>query len=130
MFDIWGNLTEPIYDAWLHAVVYYKYTTYRKYPIDLWENVCDWMSGKSKAYILDWTIGRVRQYTNLNQSCPLEGAIYLKLNNISIEHFVIEPLMPSGRYRADLNITGPNRRNVLLLSKIFFSISDHRIEQV
>lgn len=127
--DFQINLTEPVHDIWVHTVFYHKYNTYQKFPIDLWENVCDWLAGKSKSYVLDWTIGRVRRFANLNHPCPYEGLVYLKINNVSIDKFPIEPLLPSGRYRMDVNFTEGNRKKTYVESKFFFSISDHRIEQ-
>lgn len=115
---------------WVHTVFYYKYAyTYQKYAIDLWENMCDWLGKKTKSYLLDWTIGRAQRYTNINHSCPYEGVVYLKADNISIKQFPIEPLLPSGRYRMDINITEGNRKTSIFVGKVFFSISDHRIEQ-
>lgn len=119
-------LKEPLYDAWLHTVVNYKYTTYRKYAIELWENMCSWISGRSRSFVLDWSIGKVLKYTNLNHSCPYIGHVYCKIDNISTNHFPIEYLLPSGRYRVDLNVTEGDRKTVLVMAQLFLSISDHR----
>lgn len=116
----------------MHTVFYHKFSyTYQKYAIDLWENMCDWLAKKTKSYSLDWTIGRVRRqrYTNINHPWPYEGVVYVKIDNISIQQFPIEPLLPSGRYRMDIDITEANRKTTIFVSQVFFSISDHRIEQ-
>lgn len=123
--DVHGNLSETVHDAWVNAVFYYKYDTYQKYAINLWENLCDWFSGKTQSHILDWTIGRVQRFTNVNHTCPYyEGYKYIQIDNISMEAFPLEPLMTAGRYRIDLSLTGENRSNVYFLGKLFISVSD------
>lgn len=127
-FDIVGNLTRPLRRAWLHAVAYYRYTNYQKYALDLWEDLCGWLDGKKKSYILDWTVKRVQDYTNVNHPCPIEGHVFVKTDNISLDKFTTEPLLPSGRYRLDVNFTEGKKGNVLLMAKMFVSVSDHRVE--
>lgn len=126
---IWTNISQPIHDAWIHTVFNYRYKTYQKYAIDLWENACSWIKGLGKSYILDWTVKKLLKNTNYNHPCPYVGHTYIKINNISMSQFPLEPLMPSGQYRLDFNVTEGNRSHVLFIAKIFFSISDNRIER-
>lgn len=130
-FDVRGNLSEPIYDFWVHTVGYYKFNqfSYQRFAVDFWDNGCDWLANKTKSYAFDWTIGRVLQYSNINHTCPYDGQIFLKINNVSIHHFAVEPLVPSGRYRVDANVTDGNRKKVLAMASAYFSVSDHRIER-
>lgn len=124
-------MTRPIRTAWIHGIFYHKFNglVYQKFPIDLWENLCDWISGKKQAYILEWTFGRILNYTNFNHPCPFFGYYYIFANNISIDHFVVEPLLPSGRYRIDVDFmykqTDRLPENAF---QIYFSVSDHRLE--
>lgn len=131
--DLHWNLTRPVHDAWIHGTWYYKFNglTYNRFPIDLWENLCDWLSGKSKSYLLDWTIGRAINYSNMNHSCPYHGYVFLKVDNMSVNNFPFEPetLIPSGRYRVDLDFTEGNRVPIGN-AKLYFSVSDHRLEVV
>lgn len=127
---VWSNITAPVNDAWIHTVFNYRYNTYQKYAIDLWENACSWVSGKGKSYILDWTVKKLLKNTNFNHPCPYNGHTFININNISVSRLPLEPIMPAGRYRMDFNVTEGNRSNVLFISKIFFSISDNRIERV
>lgn len=127
----WANLTEPIHDAWFHIVFYYRWnpTTYNKFPIDIWENVCNWLDG-GKSYILDWIGGNIIKYSNLNHSCPYESQeLYLKADNLSINTFIIDQFMPSGRFRIDGSITDGNKSRIFVKGQLFFSVSDHRIEK-
>lgn len=125
------NLTKPIYDVWLHSVFYYRFNglTYKKFPIDLWENGCGWLAGTTKSWILDWTVGKVLNYSNLNHPCPYEGNVYLKVDSVPVSNFVIDQFLPAGKYRIDYYCTNGNRSDVLFSSHMFMSVSDNRIEQ-
>lgn len=129
--NVWANLSEPLHDAWFHAVYYYRFNrmTYQKFPIDLWENICSWIGNKTKSYILDWTFGKVLQYSNINHTCPYQGEVFVKVNNISISKFPFEQFLPAGKFRIDINITSGNRKIVFAMTQLFISISDNRIEQ-
>lgn len=128
--DIVGNLNRPLHDIWIHSVTFYKYNTYTKYPIDLWENMCTWLSGRGRSYLLQWSLAKIQKFTNLGHACPYQGLIYLKVKNFSIHTLPFEPLIPSGRYRLDINVTDGSRKLTVFMGKLFFSVSDHRIEQV
>lgn len=127
---IWidGNLTQPLYEARAHYILYYKYNTYQKYAIELREDICGWLNGTKHSYFMDWTVKKVINYSNFNHSCPYMGNVFLKVKNISIDRFPFEPLIPSGRYRLDFNLTETNKKNVFM-AKLYFSVSDYRIEQ-
>lgn len=116
--------------AYFHFEGYRKYNYYQKYGGQHWEDVCGWLAGKEKAFILDWTLKKVMNYTNINHPCPLEGYIYLKYKNISVDHFPFEQLMPSGRYRLDVNLTESKKENnFIAMLRLYMSVSDLRIEQ-
>lgn len=144
------NFSEPVYDFWLHSVFNFRFNRmiYQKFPIDLWvlkshllcififvlnnnclqENICGWMNHSTKSYIMDWTFGKVLQFSNLNRPCPLVY-LYLKFENISMSHFPIPQFLPSGQFRVDHYITGGNRKDVWVVMQSFMSISDTRVEQ-
>lgn len=132
-FDLAANITKPMTGAYMHLVAYYKYNTYRRIAVNHWEDGCGWLNGTAKSFFLDWTLKRVQNYigadTNINHPCPYEGYTYLKINNISVDHFPLEPLMPSGRYRLDINITESDKKTSIFSAKLYMSVSDHRIEQ-
>lgn len=77
----WVNLSVPTYDAWVHTVYYYRFNklTYAKFPIDLWENACNWLAKSSKSYILDWTMG-VGEATSIYQ---YESHVPIRWTNLS-----------------------------------------------
>lgn len=127
--NFWVKSSEPIYDAWLHSVFYFRFNrmTYQKFPIDLWENICSWCNNSAKSFMLDWSFGKILQYSNVHHACPYVY-VYLKVDNISMSHFSIEQLLPAGRFRVDHNITSGNRKEVLFSVQMFLSVSDNRIE--
>lgn len=124
------NFSQPIHDCWVHFVSYYRYnpTSYQKFPVNLWENPCDWLKGK-KSWLLDWSVKRVLKYTNINHPCPYDGHVYFKADNISTNIFNIEQLIPAGRYRIDAFLTDGSKTNVLAKGQLYFSVSDVRVER-
>lgn len=85
---------------------------------------------KHKSYLLQWSLGKLQQFSNVNHPCPYNGTVYTKINSISDRELQFEPLVPSGRYRIDVNVTNENRKIPLFIGQVFFSVSDHRIELV
>lgn len=131
--DFRWNMTKPVYDSWLHGSVYHKFNgiTWAKFPIDLWEDMCAWISGKRKAYILDWTFGKILKYTNFNHSCPFYGYYIIDVKNISMEHFDVEQLLPSGQYRLDLEFTQQQGGgDPYTAFSVYFSVTEYRLEIV
>ncbi|KAG4071264.1 hypothetical protein HA402_003968 [Bradysia odoriphaga] len=137
----WSNLkidselifSRPIRNIWLHAVCYYKFNgiVYNKFPIDLWENVCDYADGKRKnTFFLDWWVARVIRFSNFNHPCPYSN-ISVKTNNVSLDEIFSfdKSIFPSGRYRVDLSITEDDRIPFLKMA-IFGSNSEHDLEKI
>lgn len=131
--DLHGNLTIPTDDAWVHVVFYHKFNgiTYSKFPIDIWENLCDYLAGRrEKTFGMNWLLTPVLKYANFNHPCPLQGLLSIKADNISIDIFAFElSLMPSGKYRIEVSFTGGDRVPGFEY-KMYGSISDHRLEMV
>lgn len=91
------NFTQPVEKALMHIVLHHKYNTYQVFAINLWEDVCSWMSRIKKSYYLDWTLNRIFNIhnlsinnTNINHLCPYEGYVYVQINNISVDQFPFE----------------------------------------
>lgn len=134
-FQFQANLTERVNSAWGHVVVYKQYSSnvWRKFVIDLWENLCGWFNGTAKSWVLDVSLRFVLRHsntkTNINRTCPLHvGYYYIKNDNMSLDIFKTEQLLPSGRYRAD--ISGHKTKNSpwLVRATLYVSVSDHRVE--
>lgn len=127
------NFSEPMNDLWLHGVFYYRYNahSYRKFPIDVWEDICAWIGRGThhQTYFLKWTGQNVRRFSNMNHSCPYSGSVLIKVDRIPVNSLIMLPFMPAGRYRVDLNLTRGYRKSSFMINKFFFSISDNRVEQ-
>lgn len=91
-----NSFKEPLKTTWAHGVLYYKYTRYQKYAIDLWEDLCGSLAKTAHSYFMRFLLGYVMQYTNLNHTCPYYDHVILKVDNISMDRFIIEPLLPAG----------------------------------
>lgn len=81
-----------------------------------------------------WAISKVLNYTNLSHPCPYNENIIIKINNISVDAIQIEPLLPAGRYRIDINLTKISHtydpKYIYGMYSMYGSVSDNRIEQV
>lgn len=132
--DVHFNISRPLAGTLIHFDFYYKFNglIYQKFPIDIWEDYCDWMDQKSvKHYLLDWFFQRLFKYSNLQHRCPHIGYKFVKADNISLDDFFSFELslLPSGRYHLDITFT-ENDRIPMALLQIYFSVSDHRLEKV
>lgn len=124
------TLRRPINNIWAHGIFYFKYNQFQKFPIDLWENFCLWLSGKKKSYLLEWTTENLLSFSNVNHSCPYQDLVFVKADNISIKKLLdFEMFLPSGRFRMDINFTEGYGKSAFFMTRTYFTVSDHRIEQ-
>lgn len=128
------NATKPLDDVWVHSVFYHKFNgiSFQKFPIDLLENVCNWISGKGKSYVMNWSLSKIIQYSNVNHACPWVD-LHFKVDNISAKAFTFdESFLPSGQYRVDNDFTETESRTstAFMSASLYFSVSDHRLEKV
>lgn len=123
---------KPLDELHVHTVFYYKYTVFRKFPIDVWENLCTVLNPKKRAFYLASAVDIIYPYIEHHGKvqCPIMGSYKVKMENISTESFDLPSLIPAGQYRIESNVTEKNRKNVLLMVVVFVSVSDNRIEQI
>lgn len=117
---------------WSHTVFYYRYNsyTYQKFPIDLWEDVCAWLNGTTNRFLLKWISQIISKYSNLNHSCPYYQVMEVEAERLKLNNFLlIEQLLPSGKYRGEINLTRGYKKEPIAIVKFFFSISDNRIDK-
>lgn len=131
--NIAAYLTRPITDIQVNTVMYYKYSKYQRFPVNIWENICDALSGKSESHSFNWMFKPILQYpnttTNWGHLCPFDGFVYLRAPNIPLDILPFIPLVPSGQYMFDLGFYEANRTKYLGTFKMFVAISDHRVEK-
>lgn len=128
--DILVNVNKTIEDVWFHGVIQYKYNTYQKLGTEYWDNFCDWISGKSHSFFLDFYKPLLLKYSNLNHTCPYNGSVILKTDNISLQNFAFPQLVPAGRYQINADIYKGDRKTILCSATLYTSVSDHRVEIV
>lgn len=138
--DISLHLNEMVKEIQMHVETFYRFNgiEYKKFPIHVWEDVCAWFSNRNKTgwlnerkyFFLELVFGKIFDYTNFNHPCPYDGDIYISARNLSFDRiFGIEQFLPAGRYRINFSATGTDRNDVKLSGKIYFAVSDHRIER-
>lgn len=124
------DIVKPLKDLKIRVTAYYKYSVFRKLPIDVQEDICAWTHGKRQSFILEWTFRRAEKFMHYDGrlKCPLIGNYTVSINNISLnEQFPMIPLLPSGYYYTENVLT--DVYDIITTSKFYFSISDNRIEQ-
>lgn len=124
------DLRKPARSAWVHAVMFYKYFTYQRIATEYRDDLCAWINGDSKSFLLEYFRPLIKQYTNANHSCPYTGKIFAKADNISVQQFAFPQIVPAGRYRIDINVTINHQKIPMVGGSLYGSVSDHRIEVV
>lgn len=125
------NFTEPVNSMYIHTVFYRKYTAnvYRKFPIDLWEDICGWLNGTAKSWILDFSVGKILNQSNTNSiNCPFLNHIYMKADNVPLESFTFDFLFPDGRFLAEIDFSNRKSGKSFAKAMLYFSVSDRRVE--
>lgn len=126
-----GVAIKPLNVVNFHIVFNYRYFVYKKFPIDLWEELCGWLNKTRMSWFLDLSLANSMDYIEHdgNKKCPIFGNYSIKMKNVSWETFPMPQMIPSGRYRLDVNVTEANRKNVIVQSMVYFSVSDNRVDQ-
>lgn len=75
---------------------------------------------------MDWILPKMMKYTNLNHTCPYNGYVFLKVDNISLNDFAFPQLIPAGRYRTHISVQESDDK-ILFNASLYFSVSDHRL---
>lgn len=114
-------------------MVFYKYRVYKIFPINIWEDICDWFRLKRKrSLLMQWSTGQIFEYVKYDRKleCPLmPGNLSINFNNVSInEKFPFIPIVPSGRYRIEFTFTEKDKNVIIARSQAFFSISSNHVE--
>lgn len=127
--------TRPLPRLWIHVMLYFKFNgiVYNKFPIDHWENICDFFDGKKEdAWFFDWWVSRLQNnnFTNLSHSCPYSSLI-VKADNVTLDTFFsfTKGIMPSGRYRIDIFFAEEDRIPFLDV-KLFGTNAEHPLEKI
>lgn len=128
--DMSAIITKPIRSMWIHVAIYYKYSTYQNIGAEYWDDFCGWLGGKKMSYALTAYKPIIKKYTNFNHSCPYTGTLLFKFNNFSAQSLAFPQIVPSGRYRIEVDFWEDDRKTFLFGVFAYTSISDYRLEVV
>lgn len=126
-----ATIIKPLTDVFAYTAAYYKYQTYKKFPVDYWDDICGWLNGRKPSLLMDWTLKRGMRYVEYGRElrCPLIGNFSFKFNNISLnEKFPIVPLFPAGQFLFETNLTEADRKTIIISWRSFVSISDSHVK--
>lgn len=106
----------------------YRYNTYQKFPINLWENVCDYLAGRGRQYMINIMYDNFGQYIT-NHTCPFKAneTLSFMVDKYYVNNFTFNYLVPSGDYRLNITYAVGAERNMLIELEFYYSVSDHRI---
>ena len=127
--DITLELIQEIREISVHFELYYRFATYRKFMIDIWEDMCGYLEShdSAKVRVMNLIFKNIHNLTNVHHACPYNGTVFIRSERYSFENFAFEPLLPSGRYRIDLNYTNDKRELSYVSVQTFVSVSDYRL---
>lgn len=124
------DLTQPLNKTWVGIVLYYKYNTYQKYLIDIWDEGCKYLNAGTHSPLADVLIFNALKFDfkfNFELRCPAVSGKY----SVTHEHLNVSqatiPLLSSGRYRAEMWVAQSKGGRPFAVVKAYFSISDIRI---
>lgn len=122
--------------TFIHYAVYYQHSTneYRPFLVNGWEDFCgylngdDWKNG-GKNVLISFIYRTLRNYTNV-RSCPIQPkTYYFKMDNVSVNVFNYDQLVPAGRYRIEIDVHDGYKGKQFATLKVYGSVSDHRVEK-
>lgn len=121
--------TRPLKTFWAHYVLHRKTTTYHKYLIDLWEDICavlgsSIMAPMSKILLDNFMANGLHFSFPLH--CPFNGSLTVSHVRWNFSEVNI-PLMAAGRYRLDITTAEGKERNLLTCIQVYGSVSDLRV---
>lgn len=130
--DFSVQLKKRVDTFWIRSVFYFKFNgiTFQRFPIDLTEDICGWINGTARSFVMEVAYSKLLKYSNINHTCPYDaGPIWIKVDSIPEDIFTFElSFMPSGKYRVDLDYMESPSSAPFMKAALYFSVSDHRIE--
>lgn len=130
--DFQVTLNHTIKSFFIHYAMYYKFSNneYRPFMINVWEDFCGYMNGDKKNLVIGIIYPNIREYTNMNHTCPYKpGLNFVTMYNLSIHDFVLDFIIPSGRYYLEINGHSGFEGPMIGQIKVYGSVSDHRVDK-
>lgn len=123
------RLRQELKDIQLHFETMYRYTAWRKYPIERWENLCDYLKGNGNQILTKILYSNIANLTNVNHTCPYKANDTMEFitERFSGDLFELNYLLPAGNYRMNQTYVEGVERHLVFRFEIYFAISDHRL---
>lgn len=122
-------LKRPITNLWVNYVLYHKYTTYQKYLIDIWEDICGFWNGTAKSpvssIVLENSTPLGFKY-NFPFKCPIVGTMQVLHDGFNASTIVF-PLLAAGRYRMECRYAHTRKGKIIMEMHHYLQISDLRV---
>lgn len=120
------HLRKPTANIWVYTSLHYRYSTYQRIAHQ-WEDLCYYLRHGTHAPVLKVMHENLKAMGTLiyTSQCPMTEFIFTQ-ERFNASLFVI-PLVPSGRYRIDLNVTQGKNGRYIHFRKFYFHISDFRV---
>ncbi len=80
---------------------------------------------------MEWSLSKLLNYSNFNETCPWTGYTFAKVDNISMDAFSFEhSLLPSGQFRADNYFMERKGGIPFATAYLYFTVADNRLQKV
>lgn len=125
------SVFEPVNEFWVRGILYYKYTTYQKFLVDVTIEICAFLNGTIGNSVGDIIMQNYFKYKkNIHLSykmlCPFNGTLNTIISPMNVSELTI-PLLPAGRYHFDVHIPIYKNSSDKIVIRYFFTISDLRV---
>lgn len=116
-------LIKPCNEIEARVKLYYLYTTEERLLFDKWENICAYMDGKARSFLLDYFMPKFVEYSKFNHSCPYSGDLIFKADRMAAGEVLANEILPTGQFRLEVTLTnGPHRSFVIGLIDKFSNV--------
>lgn len=128
--SIHTSILKPLPEIYLHVVLYFKYQTYKKFPIDLWDDACAWWengNGKKESFAMEVIMATLQKHIKYNGQlrCPLKGNLSVDVKDVVINKVIPPlPLVPTGHYLSSIKFFEGDRSTLIAHTKTYMQITD------
>lgn len=126
-----ATFNRTLESIFVHSSIFHQFSNneYRPFLLNVWEDFCGYMRGDKRNMYLNLLAPLFMKNINFNHTCPYHPGMYLvKFDNVSVSDLDTIKIIPAGRYRLELSYHIGFKGPFLLTHKIYYSVSDHRIE--
>lgn len=130
--DVEVSANQTYHTPFVHLVAYHQFSSneYRKFFLDAWEDICKLTDGVEGNVVLKMFKDKLSGHNNVFRQCPYPpGNYYVNMPHKFDKTFNFGQILPAGRYRLEFFVAHGYKATVLMTVKLYFSVSDQRIEK-